>query len=433
MKAKENLLAYDNAHVWHPYNRLNPNLSPYLIEKAQGVYLYLKDGRQLIDGMSSWWSAIHGYHHPVLNQAITSQLNNMAHVMFGGLTHEPAILLSERLLNITEHQFNAVFFADSGSVSVEVGLKMSLQYWDSLGINKKKKFLTVQHGYHGDTFGAMSVCDPINGMHQRFQSFLAQNIFVKAPNALDENDDGSDIRALEQALQQNHEEIAAIIIEPLVQGAGGMRFYRSSYLNQLRQLADHYNVLLIFDEIATGFARTGTLFAFQQSNIAPDILCLGKALSGGYLSFAAILCNEKVSDGLHHHKNDLLMHGPTFMANPLACAVSNASIDLLLSQNWQTTILAIEKQLESELSSCSTLDCVNQVRVKGAIGVVELKQPLRIGQITPILVELGVWLRPFNKLLYIMPPYIITKEQLKQLTDAMYQGLNQYQRTLQSY
>ncbi|MEP1740807.1 MAG: adenosylmethionine--8-amino-7-oxononanoate transaminase [Kangiellaceae bacterium] len=419
-------LQFDAENIWHPYTNLNKPTPTFGVESAEGVYLNLSNGQKVIDGMASWWSTIHGYNHPVLNQAITDQVGKMSHVMFGGLTHSPAIELCERLLDITDPKLEKVFLADSGSIAVEVALKMALQYWYSntelspKERAQKTKFLTIENGYHGDTFGAMSVCDPINGMHSMFEGVLPKHLFVPSPSCQSDEDwKESDIDAFKQSIESNHQEIAAVILEPLVQGAGGMKFYCAEFLRQVRKLCDQYGVLLIFDEIATGFGRTGSLFAYEQTGIVPDILCLGKAITGGYMSLAATLCSAKVAEVISQYEGGNLMHGPTFMANPLACSVANASLTLLLESDWQDSVSRIEKQLIKQLEECSEIPSVADIRVQGAIGVIELKKPVDMHQVQPRLVELGVWIRPFGKLLYVMPPYIISPDELTTLTGAM--------------
>ena len=425
----DELRAYDQKHIWHPYtSMINP--SPvFPVASADGVYLTLETGQKLVDGMSSWWACIHGYNHPRLNQAINDQVKKMSHVMFGGLTHRPAIDLAKKLINLTADNLQHVFFADSGSVAVEVSIKMALQYWVAQGETQKQKLLTVRKGYYGDTFGAMAVCDPVNGMHGMFSSMLADNIFVEAP-ACKNGEEWRDemIKEMAHALSTQHQHIAAVIIEPMVQNAGGMRFYCAEYLRQLSQLCKQHDVLLILDEIATGFGRTGSLFAYQQANIEPDILVIGKTLTGGYMTLAATLTSKKVVEGISADGSGVLMHGPTFMANPLACSVANASIDLLLASNWQKNINNIEQQLTRELAPCANLALVKEVRCKGAIGVVELHQPVDMNWMQPRFVELGVWIRPFGKLVYLMPPYIIKKAELSQLTQAIYQVVSEFEK-----
>jgi len=408
--------AFDKKHVWHPYTSMTNPLPTFPVVAADGVYLELADGRKLVDGMSSWWAAIHGYNHPVLNSAINRQLESMAHVMFGGLTHPPAIELADRLIQITAEPLQHVFFSDSGYVSVEVAIKMAIQYWFAQGFDKKQKLLTVYSGYHGDTFGTMAVCDPVNGMHGMFQGVLPEHIFAKAPACNGDIPDDEALDDFKRLIHQHHHELAAVILEPIVQNAGGMRFYCPEYLRQIRQLCDQYDVLLILDEIATGFGRTGTLFAYEQADIAPDILCIGKSLTAGYMTLAATLSTTKVAEGIG---NSPLMHGPTYMANPLACRVAKASIDLLLKSDWQKRISEIEGQLQEGLAVCKDLPAVKDVRVKGAIGVVELHQAVDMKWVQPQFVDLGVWLRPFGRLVYIMPPYIIDKNQLGKIMSAI--------------
>lgn len=414
--------SFDRDHLWHPYTSMLNPLPTFPVVTASGVELELADGRKLIDGMSSWWAAIHGYNVPELNKALVEQSKQMSHVMFGGLSHEPAAQLGRRLVELTVEPLQHVFLADSGSVAVEVAIKMALQYCFAQGQTKRQRLLTVRGGYHGDTFGAMAVCDPVNGMHGMFAGVLPQHLFAPQPDCRDDSEwQASQIAEFERLLRHHQDEIAAVILEPVVQGAGGMRFYCAEYLRQLRALCDQYDVLLILDEIATGFGRSGTLFAYEQAGIVPDILTVGKALTGGYMSLAATLTTERVAKGISGDGSGVLMHGPTFMANPLACAVANASIDLLLASPWQQRVAAIEAQLEKELAPCAALECVADVRVKGAIGVVELMEPVDMRWIQPRLVELGVWIRPFGKLLYVMPPFVISQQQLSQLSAAMLQ------------
>jgi adenosylmethionine-8-amino-7-oxononanoate aminotransferase len=413
---------FDRHHLWHPYTSMLDPLPTFAVAAASGVELELADGRKLIDGMSSWWAAIHGYNVPELNAAITQQMAKMSHVMFGGLSHEPAAELGRRLVAMTAEPLQHVFLADSGSVAVEVAIKMALQYWFAQGRRGKQRLLTVRGGYHGDTFGAMAVCDPVNGMHGHFSGVLAQHLFAPRPECRHDSEwDASHIADFKRLLHQHRDEVAAVILEPLVQGAGGMHFYCPEYLRQVRALCNEFDVLLILDEIATGFGRSGTLFAYEQAGTVPDILTVGKALTGGTLTLAATLTTARVAQGISADGSGVLMHGPTFMGNPLACAVANASIDLLLTSPWQQRVSAIEAQLSRELAPCAGFDCVTEVRVKGAIGVVELKTPVDMLWLQPRLVELGVWIRPFGRLLYVMPPYVITAPQLSTLTTAMHQ------------
>jgi len=414
------LLAEDRAHLWHPYSAMGTDLPVYPVVSASGVRLKLADGRELIDGMSSWWCAIHGYNHPVLNAAIESQLENMAHVMFGGLTHPPAVQLARKLVTLTPQPLQTVFFSDSGSVSVEVAMKMAIQYWHARLRPAKQRFLTIRSGYHGDTLGAMSVCDPVTGMHSLFNEVLAQQLFVDTPaSRFGEPAAEADTAALEQVLAEHADDVAAVIMEPVVQGAGGMRFYSAGYLERVRALCDAHSVLLILDEIATGFGRTGKLFACEHASISPDIMCVGKALTGGYLTLAATLATTAVSETISQGDPGVFMHGPTFMANPLACSVALASIDLLLASPWQARIAAIEQGLRDGLEPCRSLDGVAEVRVLGAIGVVELQAPVDMKRMTEQFVDMGVWVRPFGRLVYLMPPYITERQDLDALTAAV--------------
>lgn len=414
-------LEIDRDHIWHPYSALGKQQEIFHVDSAEGCTLTLKDGRTLIDGMASWWSVIHGYNHPVLNTALKQQIDKMSHVMFGGLTHDPAIELADLLVSITPEDLQAVFFADSGSVSVEVAMKMAIQYWTSQGNMSKQKFIALERGYHGDTFAAMSVCDPVNGMHSLFSDAIMKQHFVAAPRTpFGEICSDEDIAPLREMLKQVHQETAAIILEPVVQGAGGMRFYSADYLKQARQLADEFNVLLIFDEIATGFGRTGKLFAAEHAQVTPDILCLGKALTGGYMTLAATLATDKISQCISQGNPGVFMHGPTFMANPLACSVALASVKLLLDSPWQQRVKHLEAMLQSKLSKCQNLETVADVRVMGAIGVVELNEPVNMATIQPKFVEAGVWVRPFGKLVYVMPPYVMTDPELEKLCSAIY-------------
>ncbi|MCD9540311.1 adenosylmethionine--8-amino-7-oxononanoate transaminase [Photobacterium carnosum] len=423
---KENIvdIAFDQRHIWHPYTSTITPLPCYPVTSANGVYLTLEDGTQLIDGMSSWWSAIHGYSHPQLTAAAKAQLDKMSHVMFGGITHQPAVELCKKLVAITPKGLDTVFLADSGSVAVEVALKMALQYWHAKG-ESRAKFLTLRHGYHGDTFAAMSVTDPDNSMHSLYKGFVPEHIFADSPQCgfWDEwNED--DISDFANKLAQYHQQIAAVILEPIVQGAGGMRLYHPTYLRRVRKLCDDYGVLLIADEIAVGFGRTGKLFACEHANISPDIMCVGKALTGGYMTLSATITHKKIADTICSGDAGCFMHGPTFMGNPLACAVANANLEILEKNLWKQQVSDIEKQLACELPAIAALKKVKQVRWLGAIGVVELHQPVNMAQIQQAFVNAGVWIRPFGRLIYIMPPYIITPTQLSCLTQAIYKILN---------
>jgi adenosylmethionine---8-amino-7-oxononanoate aminotransferase len=421
MQSLQQLLDLDRMHVWHPYTAI-PNLLPvFPVESAQGVNIKLMDGRSLIDGISSWWTCIHGYNHPRLNQAAHAQIDRMSHIMFGGLTHQPAVDLTMKLISITPAALQQVFFCDSGSVAIEVAMKMAVQYWHNRNLPEKQGFLTIRNGYHGDTFAAMSICDPVNGMHHLFRNILTQQYFAEAPQTtFDEEWQDRDIESFAALLAEHHDRIAAAIFEPVVQNAGGMRFYHPEYVRQAKALCEKYNVLLILDEIATGFGRTGKIFACEHSSVCPDIMCVGKALSGGFVSLAATITTRNISESFSAGGAGVFMHGPTFMANPLACAVALANLTLLDSYDWKSTIRSIESQLRAELEPCRSLAAVKDVRVLGAIGVVELNDPVDMQVIQPRFVEEGVWLRPFGRLIYTMPPYIIQPSELTAITSAIY-------------
>lgn len=419
-------LAFDRAHVWHPYGSMTDPLPVVPVVAASGVRLRLADGRELIDGMASWWAAIHGYNHPRLNRAVEEQLGRMAHVMFGGLTHASAVELARRLVALTPAPLEKVFFCDSGSVAVEVAVKMALQYWQARGRPGKRRLLALRGGYHGDTFAAMSVCDPVTGMHHLFEGVLPKQLFAPRPRGrFDEAWDPSDVAELARLIEAYRDELAAVILEPIAQGAGGMWFYHPEYLRQVRALCDAHQVLLIADEIATGFGRTGRLFACEHADIAPDLLCLGKTLTGGYLTLAATLTTAEVAGTISRGGGGCFMHGPTFMANPLACAVAVASIDLLLEGDWQTRVQDIERQLRAELAPCTALPAVREVRTLGAIGVVEMHEPVDLRALTPRFVEAGTWLRPFGCLVYMMPSYVIEPQDLSLLTGAVRRVLSE--------
>ncbi|MEV7197602.1 adenosylmethionine--8-amino-7-oxononanoate transaminase [Streptomyces sp. NPDC093510] len=414
------LLALDRQHVWHPYGPMPGRQEPLVVESASGVRMRLADGgTELIDGMSSWWSAIHGYNHPVLNDAVRGQLDRMSHVMFGGLTHEPAVALAKRLVDMAPDGLEHVFLSDSGSVSVEVAVKMCLQHWRSLGRPEKRRMLTWRGGYHGDTWQPMAVCDPEGGMHELWQGVLPRQVFADAPPDGFDTYEESYAEHLHELIGRHAHELAGVIVEPVVQGAGGMRFHSPGYLRVLREACDAHDVLLVFDEIATGFGRTGQLFAADHAGVTPDVMCVGKALTGGYLSMAATLCTPRVADGISRGEVPVLAHGPTFMGNPLAAAVAGASIDLLLGQDWRTEVKRIESGLRDGLAEAAALPSVRDVRVLGAIGVVQLDHPVDMAAATRAAVREGVWVRPFRDLIYTMPPFITGDDDVARIARAV--------------
>jgi adenosylmethionine---8-amino-7-oxononanoate aminotransferase len=416
--AAPDLLAFDREHVWHPYTSMTDPAPTRLVTGASGVRLRLADGSELVDGMSSWWAAIHGYNHPALNAALAAQASEFSHVMFGGLTHEPAVRLAQRLVELSPAGLEHVFLADSGSVSVEVALKMVLQYQRGVGRPERTRMLTVRGGYHGDTFGCMSVCDPVGGMHSMFADVLPRQLFADRPPGSEEGV-AAWAESFEALAAAHADELAGIIVEPVLQGAGGMHVYPAACMAVMRDVADRHGLVLVFDEIATGFGRTGTLFAAEAGRVAPDIMCVGKALTGGYLTLAAVLCTPRIAVGLSHSESGVLMHGPTYMGNPLACAVALASLDLLVADDWRAQVAGVNAGLVSGLAAARHLPGVVEVRTIGAVGVVQLDHPVDVGKATEAAVEQGVWLRPFRDLIYTMPPYVATEDEVARICAAI--------------
>lgn len=425
----DSIIDFDRTHLWHPYTSIENPLPVYPVKRADGCVITLQDGKELVDGMSSWWAAIHGYNHDSLNDAVQQQLGSMSHVMFGGFTHEPAVKLGKQLVELLPDLLNRIFYCDSGSVAVEVAMKMAMQYMHSLGKTEKKRFATIRGGYHGDTFHGMSVCDPVNGMHTLYHGVLPEYLFADKPSCTySAGWNERDFQSMLELVEKYHKTLCAIILEPVVQGAGGMNFYHPQYLKKVRDICDEYEILLIADEIATGFGRTGKLFGCDHAEATPDIICLGKALTGGYMTMGAVVATEHVGKTISEGHPGVFMHGPTFMGNPLACSVASASLGLLIENDWQKQVEKIERLLVSGLEPCWQLHSVSDVRILGAIGVVELKNsltPQSMVNIQKEFVEQGVWLRPFGKLIYLMPPYVISASQLQHLTDVVYTVLSE--------
>lgn len=423
----EQITDLDKQHVWHPYSSFNSKVPVYPVKSAEGVYIKLHDGRTLIDGMSSWWSTLHGYNPPSISKAVAEQATSLSHVMFGGLTHEPAVRLCKNLVDLTPEGLNKVFLSDSGSVSVDIAMKMAIQYWVAKGLPHKNKMLALKKGYHGDTIGAMSVCDPVTGMHHLFSDTLIAQHFTEQPRCkLHQEWDDKYLIDLENKIVENKHELAALILEPIVQGTGGMYFYSPLYLKKAKELCEANNILLIADEIATGFGRTGKLFGCEHADITPDIMCLGKTLTGGTLTLAATLCTDELADTICSADPGVFMHGPTFMGNPLACTAANANIQLLLESDWKGNVNRLEKQLLDGLSPCAQFAGVREVRALGAIGVVELEKPVDMSIIQPMFVDHGIWIRPFGKLIYMMPAYIMTNQQVAELTHKVCEVVRKY-------